>query len=48
LEETAVNRRNPVHAPRDNRDLLELMHTAIVVGAAIAAMIGLFDLFSVV
>ena len=27
------------------RELLELMHTAIVVGTAIAAMWGLFDLF---
>jgi len=35
-----------VRAPRDTQRLLELIHTAIVVGAAIAAMWGLFELFN--
>lgn len=48
-EETPVDRRKSVRAPGvDTRELLELMHTAIVVGTAIAAMWGLLDLFNVV
>ncbi len=43
-----MDRRRPVHAPRDNRDLLELLHTAIVIGSVVAATYGLLDLFSVV
>ena len=43
-----MDRRKSVRAPGDTRELLELMHTAIVVGAAIAAMWGLLDLFNVV
>lgn len=41
-----MDRRKSVWAPHDTQRLLELMHTAIVVGTAIAAMWGLFDLFS--
>ena len=44
-----MDRRKSVRAPGvDTRELLELMHTAIVVGSAIAAMWGLADLFNVV
>ncbi|MCY3812110.1 MAG: hypothetical protein OXH15_09975 [Gammaproteobacteria bacterium] len=43
-----MNRRNPVHASRTGSDMLELVHTAIVVGTAIAAIIGLLQLFNVV
>ena len=46
LEETAVDRRKSVWAPDDTQRLLELVHTAIVVGTGIAAMWRLFDLFS--
>lgn len=45
-EETPVDRRKSVWTPGDTRELLELMHTAIVVGTAIAAMWGLLDLFN--
>ena len=45
-EEDPVDRRKSVWAPGDTQRLLELMHTAIVVGTAIAAMWGLFDLFN--
>ena len=31
-----MDRRNPVHAPRNKRDLLELLHTAIVIGGVAA------------
>ena len=47
-EEDPVDRRHSVWAPGDSQRLLELMHTAIVVGTAIAAMWGLLDLFNVV
>ena len=48
LEETPVDRRKSVRAPGfDAQRLAELMHTAIVVGLAIAAMLGLLDLFNV-
>ena len=40
-----MDRRKSVWAP-DTPRLLELMHTAIVVGTAIAVMWGLFDLFN--
>ena len=43
-----MDRRKPVHAPRYGGELLELLCTAIVIGSAVAAMFGLFDLFSVV
>jgi len=43
-----VDRRKPVHAPQYSGVLLELTLTAIVVGSALAAMFGLFDLFSMV
>ena len=44
-----MDRRKSVRAPGvDTRRLAELMHTAIVVGTAIAAMWGLLDLFNVV
>ena len=41
-----MDRRKSVWAPNDTQRLLELMHTAIVVGTAIAAVWGLYDLFS--
>lgn len=44
-----MDRRQSVRAPEvDAQRLLELMHTAIVVGTAIAAMWALLDLFNVV
>ena len=43
-----MDRRDSVWAPGDSQRLLELMHTAIVVGTAIAAMWGLLDLFNMV
>ncbi len=45
-EEIPVDRRKSVWTPGDTRELLELMHTAIVVGTGIAAMWGLLDLFN--
>ena len=41
-----MDRRKSVWTPGDTRELLELMHTTIVVGTAIAAMWGLLDLFN--
>ena len=44
-----MDRRKSVRAPEvDAQRMLELMHTAIVVGTALAAMIGLLQLFNVV
>ena len=43
-----MNQRNSVRAPRHIRHLLELLHTAIVVGSVTAVVYGLFDLFNVV
>ena len=47
-EETPVDRRKSVPRPWDNRELLELLHTAIVIAMVGATMYGLLDLFSVV
>ena len=48
-EEIPVDRRQSVRAPGvDAQRLLELMHTAIVVGTAIAVTWALLDLFNVV
>ncbi len=44
-----MDRRKSVRAPSvDTRKLLELTHTAIVVGTAIAATWGLLDVFNLV
>ena len=45
--EPRVDRRKSVWAPGDTQRLFELMHTAIVVGTAIAVMWALLDLFNV-
>ena len=42
-----MDRRKSVWAPGDTQRLLELMHTAIVVGTALAAMWALLELFNV-
>ena len=42
-----MDRRKSVWALGDTQRLLELMHTAIVVGTAIAVMWALLDLFNV-
>ena len=41
-----MDRRNSVWAPIETQRLLELTHTAIVVGMGIAAIWVLYDLFS--